>query len=111
MDFIFRNSEKISVTSRKKTHFYTNFILHSVKPNSPNYSIFPSGCSFNDLSSGSTGVFIGTSSRDGHELLTDDDPDNISGYEMTGGNRAMLSNRLSYCFDLKGNRHLGYIIH
>ena len=63
----------------------------------------PIGCSFKDLSSGSTGVFIGASSSDGHDLLSNENPDTFSGYEMSGGNRTMLSNRLSYCFDLKGN--------
>ena len=69
------------------------------------FYVFPKGSSFNDLSSGSTGVFIGASSNDGHDLLSAEDPNTFSGYEMSGGNRAMLSNRLSYTFNLKGDNH------
>lgn len=55
----------------------------------------------NEVAGTSTGVFIGSTFSDAHELLSADNS-KLTGYEMTGCNRAMLANRVSYVFDLKG---------
>jgi fatty acid synthase len=48
-----------------------------------------------------TGVFIGCSASEAHEVWAMD-LDKLSGYEMTGCTRSMFANRLSYFFDFKG---------
>ena len=48
-----------------------------------------------------TGVFVGCSSSESHDTWTND-PEQITGYEMTGCTRSMFANRLSYSFDFKG---------
>lgn len=48
-----------------------------------------------------TAVFIGSSCRDYADLLQDD-LDRTELYQSTGNGQTMLSNRISYFFDLKG---------
>ena len=48
-----------------------------------------------------TGVFIGCSASESHEVWTID-MDKIVGYEMTGCTRSMFANRVSFFFDFKG---------
>lgn len=48
-----------------------------------------------------TGVWIGASGSEAIEALSQD-PEELLGYSMTGCQRAMLANRISYFFDLKG---------
>ena len=47
-----------------------------------------------------TGVYMGQMHNDAHDILASSDE--ITGYEMSGCSRAMLANRLSYTFDLRG---------
>ncbi|NXR52975.1 FAS synthase, partial [Hippolais icterina] len=48
-----------------------------------------------------TGVWVGASGSEAGEALSQD-PEELVGYSMTGCQRAMLANRVSYFFDLKG---------
>ncbi|MED6265108.1 hypothetical protein CHARACLAT_022041 [Characodon lateralis] len=48
-----------------------------------------------------TGVYIGVSGSEAGEAFSRD-PEELLGYSMTGCQRAMLANRLSYFFDFKG---------
>ncbi|TRZ14389.1 hypothetical protein HGM15179_012680 [Zosterops borbonicus] len=48
-----------------------------------------------------TGVWVGASGSEAAEALSQD-PEELLGYSMTGCQRAMLANRVSYFFDLKG---------
>ncbi|XP_072167778.1 fatty acid synthase-like [Diadema setosum] len=48
-----------------------------------------------------TGVYIGCSVADAAESFGSD-PETLIGYSVTGTNRAMLANRLSYSFDFRG---------
>ncbi|NXL79375.1 FAS synthase, partial [Leptocoma aspasia] len=48
-----------------------------------------------------TGVWVGASGSEAGEALSQD-PEELVGYSMTGCQRAMLANRISYTFDLKG---------
>ncbi|NXM57354.1 FAS synthase, partial [Illadopsis cleaveri] len=48
-----------------------------------------------------TGVWVGASGSEAAEALSQD-PEELVGYSMTGCQRAMLANRVSYFFDLKG---------
>lgn len=48
-----------------------------------------------------TGVFIGASASEAHEAWSTD-PEKTVGYCMTGCQRAMFANRLSFFFDFKG---------
>ncbi|KAM4715440.1 fatty acid synthase isoform 2-T2 [Anableps anableps] len=48
-----------------------------------------------------TGVYVGVSSSEAGEAFSRD-PEELLGYSMTGCQRAMLANRLSYFFDFKG---------
>lgn len=50
-----------------------------------------------------TGVYIGVSGSEAGEAFSRD-PEELLGYSMTGCQRAMLANRLSYFFDFNG-RH------
>ncbi|XP_069728923.1 fatty acid synthase [Phaenicophaeus curvirostris] len=47
------------------------------------------------------GVWVGTGGSEAGEALSQD-PEELSGYSMTGCQRAMLANRLSYFYDIKG---------
>ncbi|XP_020494498.2 fatty acid synthase [Labrus bergylta] len=48
-----------------------------------------------------TGVYVGVSGSEASEAFSRD-PDELLGYSMTGCQRAMLANRLSYFFDFSG---------
>ncbi|KAM4525814.1 fatty acid synthase [Fundulus diaphanus] len=48
-----------------------------------------------------TGVYVGVSGSEASEAFSRD-PEELLGYSMTGCQRAMLANRLSYFFDFKG---------
>lgn len=48
-----------------------------------------------------TGVWIGVSGSEAGEAFSQD-PEQLLGYSMTGCQRAMFANRISYFFDLKG---------
>lgn len=48
-----------------------------------------------------TGVWIGASGSEAAEALSQD-PEELLGYSMTGCQRAMLANRISYFYDLTG---------
>lgn len=48
-----------------------------------------------------TGVYIGVSGGEAAEAFSRD-PEELLGYSMTGCQRAMLANRLSYFFDFTG---------
>lgn len=48
-----------------------------------------------------TGVYIGVSGAEAGEAFSRD-PEELLGYSMTGCQRGMLANRLSYFFDFSG---------
>lgn len=48
-----------------------------------------------------TGVWIGVSGSEAGEAFSAD-PEQLLGYSMTGCQRAMFANRISYFFDFKG---------
>lgn len=48
-----------------------------------------------------TGVYIGVSGSEAGEAFSRD-PEELLGYSMTGCQRAMFANRLSYFFDFNG---------
>ncbi|MEM9370652.1 MAG: beta-ketoacyl synthase N-terminal-like domain-containing protein, partial [Pseudomonadota bacterium] len=54
-----------------------------------------------DIAGPRTGVFVGAASCD-HSLLAMEDPQTIGPNFMTGNTMSILSNRISYQFDLKG---------
>ncbi|MDL2315842.1 SDR family NAD(P)-dependent oxidoreductase [Desulfovibrio sp. OttesenSCG-928-A18] len=54
-----------------------------------------------DIQGSDTAVFIGASNVD-NSLQAPDDPEVTSAYSMTGSNLSIISNRLSYFFDLHG---------
>ncbi|XP_076014659.1 fatty acid synthase [Genypterus blacodes] len=54
-----------------------------------------------DLRGSRTGVYIGVSGSEASEAFSRD-PEELLGYSMTGCQRAMLANRLSYFFDFSG---------
>ena len=54
-----------------------------------------------DVRGTKTGVFIGCSASESHEVWAFD-MDKIVGYEMTGCTKSMFANRLSFFFDFKG---------
>ena len=54
-----------------------------------------------DLRGSRTGVYIGVSGSEAGEAFSRD-PEELLGYSMTGCQRAMFANRLSYFFDFNG---------
>lgn len=48
-----------------------------------------------------TGVWVGSSGSEASEALSRD-PETLLGYSMVGCQRAMMANRLSFFFDLRG---------
>ena len=64
-------------------------------------ALFDSGFNPTELRGTRTGVFIGASSSEAlHAFSTN--PEELSGYSMTGCATSMLANRLSFFFDFKG---------
>uniref|UniRef100_T1JE63 Fatty acid synthase n=1 Tax=Strigamia maritima TaxID=126957 RepID=T1JE63_STRMM len=64
-------------------------------------AIFDAGINPESLRGSDTGVFLGVSTVDSEDALSND-PDTINGYEITGFYRCMLANRISFTYDLKG---------
>ncbi|XP_071965803.1 fatty acid synthase-like [Antedon mediterranea] len=64
-------------------------------------AIVDAGIDPESLRGSNTGVFVGSSGSEASEGFGND-PDTLQGYTMTGCNRAMLANRVSFFFDLKG---------
>ena len=60
-----------------------------------------SGLNPTDLRGSRTGVYIGVSGSEAGEAFSRD-PEELLGYSMTGCQRAMFANRLSYFFDFNG---------
>ena len=55
----------------------------------------------NSLRGKKIGVYVGTSVSESEQYFLED-PEKITGYELTGCCRAMFANRISYTFDFKG---------
>uniref|UniRef100_A0A665X8P4 Fatty acid synthase n=1 Tax=Echeneis naucrates TaxID=173247 RepID=A0A665X8P4_ECHNA len=64
-------------------------------------AIVDAGLNPTTLRGSKTGVYIGMSSSEAVEAYTRD-PEELLGYSMTGCQRAMLANRISYFFDFSG---------
>ncbi|ELU07161.1 hypothetical protein CAPTEDRAFT_216526 [Capitella teleta] len=64
-------------------------------------AIIDSGSNLRALRGSKTGVFIGCIASECHEVWSND-PEKITGYELTGCARSMFANRLSFFFDFKG---------
>jgi len=54
-----------------------------------------------DLAGRNIGVYVGTSALD-HSARLSHDPGTVDAYTMTGNTLSLVSNRLSYAFDLRG---------
>lgn len=65
------------------------------------YLSIPIGINPGTLRGTDTGVWVGASGSEAAEALSQD-PEELLGYSMTGCQRAMLANRISYFYDLKG---------
>ena len=63
--------------------------------------LFFPGLSPHNIRGQTTGVFIGCSASESHDVWSMDVESQV-GYEMTGCNRSMFANRISYFFDFKG---------
>lgn len=64
-------------------------------------AIIDGGLNPSTLRGSKTGVYIGVSGSEAGEAFSRD-PEELLGYSMTGCQRAMLANRLSYFFDFNG---------
>lgn len=64
-------------------------------------AIIDGGLNPSTLRGSKTGVYIGVSGSEAGEAFSRD-PEELLGYSMTGCQRAMLANRLSYFFDFSG---------
>ncbi|KAG8446408.1 hypothetical protein GDO86_014021 [Hymenochirus boettgeri] len=64
-------------------------------------AIIDAGINPTELRGTNTGVWVGVSGSEAGEAFSRD-PEELLGYSMTGCQRAMFANRLSYFFDLKG---------
>ncbi|XP_073540254.1 fatty acid synthase [Phyllobates terribilis] len=64
-------------------------------------AIVDGGMNPSDLRGTNTGVWIGVSGSEAGEAFSRD-PEELLGYSMTGCQRAMFANRISYFFDFKG---------
>ncbi|CAL8264094.1 unnamed protein product [Arctogadus glacialis] len=64
-------------------------------------AIVDGGLNPTDLRGSRTGVYIGVSGSEAGEAFSRD-PEELLGYSMTGCQRAMFANRLSYFFDFNG---------
>lgn len=65
------------------------------------YLPIPIGINPGTLRGTDTGVWVGASGSEAGEALSQD-PEELLGYSMTGCQRAMLANRISYFYDFKG---------
>lgn len=59
------------------------------------------GMSMEDMAGSDTSCYVGSFSRDYYEII-DRDPETAPLYSVTGNGAAILSNRISYFYDLKG---------
>src|SRR5947209_18413092 len=59
------------------------------------------GIPLKKVSGSDTAVFVGSFCRDWSEIMMRD-PDSIPMYQATGGGQSLLSNRLSYFFNMQG---------
>ncbi|KAF5012109.1 hypothetical protein FDECE_1826 [Fusarium decemcellulare] len=59
------------------------------------------GMSMDDMAGSDTSCYVGSFSRDYYEII-DRDPETAPLYSVTGNGAAILSNRISYFYDLKG---------
>ncbi|XP_073462807.1 fatty acid synthase [Aquarana catesbeiana] len=64
-------------------------------------AIVDGGINPSDLRGTKTGVWVGVSGSEAGEAFSRD-PEELLGYSMTGCQRAMFANRISYFFDFKG---------
>uniref|UniRef100_UPI00358E27BA fatty acid synthase isoform X2 n=1 Tax=Myxine glutinosa TaxID=7769 RepID=UPI00358E27BA len=64
-------------------------------------ALIDAGISPSKLRGSNTGVWVGVSGSEAGEAFSKD-PETLLGYSMTGCQRAMLANRLSYSFDFRG---------
>lgn len=64
-------------------------------------AMIDAGVNPNELRGTKTGVFVGCSASETGGALTQD-PEQVTGYTLTGCVRSMFSNRISYTFDLRG---------
>nr|DBA27527.1 TPA: hypothetical protein GDO54_008007 [Pyxicephalus adspersus] len=64
-------------------------------------AIVDGGINPSDLRGTNTGVWVGVSGSEAGEAFSRD-PEELLGYSMTGCQRAMFANRISYFFDFKG---------
>lgn len=73
------------------------------------YLPIPVGINPATLRGTDTGVWIGASGSEAAEALSQD-PEELVGYSMTGCQRAMLANRISYFYDLTGKCPLNLLM-
>ena len=64
-------------------------------------SLESAGASIEDVSGSSTGCFVSNFNQD-HQMMQLRDPEYPQPYGLTGSSLSILSNRVSYCFNLKG---------
>ncbi|XP_063312266.1 fatty acid synthase [Pelobates fuscus] len=64
-------------------------------------AVVDGGINPSELRGTNTGVWVGVSGSEAGEAFSRD-PEELLGYSMTGCQRAMFANRISYFFDLKG---------
>uniref|UniRef100_A0A8C5Q5P7 Fatty acid synthase n=1 Tax=Leptobrachium leishanense TaxID=445787 RepID=A0A8C5Q5P7_9ANUR len=64
-------------------------------------AVLDGGINPSELRGTNTGVWVGVSGSEAGEAFSRD-PEELLGYSMTGCQRAMFANRISYFFDLKG---------
>lgn len=62
-----------------------------------------SGTTLDDISNTETACYVGCFTSD-YMKMAGDDPDSFSAYHATGTGVTLLSNRISYVFNLKGPR-------
>lgn len=75
------------------------------------YEAFESaGVPFDKFYGSKTGVFVGNFNND-HQIMQYRDPDYTQPYVVTGSGPTILSNRLSYIFNLQGPRYAYTLIH
>lgn len=70
--------------------------------------IFVAGINPTSMRGTNTGVYIGVSGSEAGEAFSKD-PEELLGYSMTGCQRAMFANRLSYFFDFNGAQNFSFL--